>query len=103
MGKWIRVASLADVPEGGTLLVEASGEAVCLYNLDGEICATQDTCTHAEASLSDGFIEDGRIECPLHQATFDVRTGKVMSPPATVDLRVYPVRVEGDDVSVLAD
>jgi nitrite reductase/ring-hydroxylating ferredoxin subunit len=83
--------------------VEAAGEPVCLYNVAGTICATQDTCTHAQASLSDGFMDGDLIECPLHQATFDVRTGKAMSPPATVDLRVYPVRVDGDEISVLAE
>lgn len=103
MGSWIRVASLSELPEGTTCQVEAGGEPVCLYNLGGTICATQDTCTHAEASLSEGFIEGELIECPLHQATFDIRTGKAMSAPATEDLRTYPVKVEGDDISVLAD
>jgi len=103
MATWIRVATLEDVPEGSTRLVEAGGEPVCLYNVGGTICATQDTCTHAQASLSDGFMDGDLIECPLHQATFDVRTGKAMSPPATVDLRVYPVRVDGDEISVMAD
>ena len=98
--RWIRVASLDDVPLGSTRLVEANGEAVCLYNLDGTICATQDTCTHAEASLADGFIDGEAIECPLHQALFDIRTGKVLTPPATADLRVYPVWVEGTEISV---
>jgi nitrite reductase/ring-hydroxylating ferredoxin subunit len=100
---WIKVASLGDVPEGGTLQVEVGGEPVCLYNLSGAICATHDTCTHEEASLSEGWIEGETIECPLHQATFDIRTGKVIAPPATQDLRVYPVRVDGDDIHVLAD
>ena len=98
---WIRVAALADVPEGTTRLVEVNGNAVCLYNVGGTICATQDECTHAEASLADGFIDGGAIECPLHQASFDIRTGKVLSPPATADLRVYPVQVDADGISVL--
>ena len=100
---WVKVASLTELPEGSTRLVEVEGVAVCLYNLAGTICATQDTCTHAEASLSEGFIEGGAIECPLHQAMFDIRTGKVLGPPATEDLRVYPVKVDRDDISVLAD
>ena len=100
---WVTVAALDDVPEGSTLLVEVNGNAVCLYNLAGTICATQDLCTHAEASLADGFIDGEVIECPLHQATFDIRTGKVMTPPATADLRVYPVRVEHGEIRVLDD
>ena len=104
MGKWIRVAAVGDVPEGSTRQVEAGGEPVCLYNIGGTICATHDTCTHEQASLSEGFLVDGGlIECPLHQALFDVRTGKAKTPPATEDLRVYAVRVKGDEISVLAD
>jgi len=83
------------------MLVEVNGDAVCLYNLGGTICATQDMCTHAEASLADGFIDGDAIECPLHQAMFDIRTGKVLNPPATRDLRIYPVRVDGDEIRVL--
>ena len=98
---WIWVAALAAVPEGTTRLVEVNGNAVCLYNLGGTICATQDLCTHAEASLADGFIDGDAIECPLHQASFDIRTGKVLNPPATDDLRVYPVQVDADGIRVL--
>jgi nitrite reductase/ring-hydroxylating ferredoxin subunit len=101
--RWIKIAALADVPEGGTLCVYAGGEPICLYNLRGTICATQDTCTHADASLADGYIDGDLIECPMHQATFDIRTGKAMSPPATDDLRVYEVDVDGDDIRILAD
>jgi naphthalene 1,2-dioxygenase system ferredoxin subunit len=100
---WIKVAVVGDVPEGGTLQVDVAGEPVCLYNLAGTICATHDTCTHEEASLADGWVEGETIECPLHQATFDIRTGKVLAAPATQDLRVYPVKVEGDEIHVLAD
>jgi nitrite reductase/ring-hydroxylating ferredoxin subunit len=97
---WIRVAALAEVPEGTTRLVEVNGNDVCLYNLGGTIYATQDMCTHAEASLADGFIDGDAIECPLHQALFDIRTGKVLHPPATANLRVYPVLVDGDQIRV---
>jgi nitrite reductase/ring-hydroxylating ferredoxin subunit len=101
--RWIRIASLAEVPEGGTRSVTVDGEPICLYNLGGTICATQDTCTHADASLADGYIDGELIECPMHQATFDIRTGKAMSPPATEDLRVYEVDVDGSDIRILID
>ncbi len=100
--RWIKVALLANLPEGTTRRVEFAGEPVCLYNLAGEICATQDICSHALASLSDGYIDGGLIECPLHQATFDIRSGRVMSPPATEPLRVYAARVEGDEIQLLS-
>jgi nitrite reductase/ring-hydroxylating ferredoxin subunit len=100
MIKWIKVAAVSDVPEGGTLAVEADKELVCLYNLGGRIYATDDICTHEEASLADGFIEGDCIECPLHQARFHIPTGEVRAPPADTDLRVFPVNVEGNDILV---
>ena len=102
-GRWIRVAALDEIPEGGTLPVEADGEAICLYNLGGRVHATHDICTHEEASLADGYVEGDCIECPLHQARFHIPTGEVRAPPATEDLRVFPVNVEGGEVFVQVD
>ena len=99
---WIRVASAADVPLGGTLQVDVAGEPVCLYNLDGALYATHDMCTHEEASLADGFIDGDCIECPLHQALFHIPSGEVRSAPATSPLRVYPVKLVGADILVRA-
>jgi len=98
--QWVKVAAVGDVPEGGTLGVEAGRELVCLYNLDGRIYATDDVCTHEEASLADGFVEGDCIECPLHQARFHIPTGEVRAPPATANLRVFPVKIDGEDVFV---
>ena len=100
---WVEVAALSDVAPGATLRVAVAGEAVCLYNLDGCVYATQDVCTHAEASLADGFIDGDCIECPLHQAQFHIPTGEVRAPPATRDLRIYPVKIDGDDILVQLD
>ena len=97
---WHKVAALDDVEEGGTLAVEAAGESICLYRIGGRVYATQDRCTHEEASLAGGYIEGDCIECPLHQAVFHIPTGSVRQPPATDDLRVFPVKVEGRDISV---
>ena len=60
-------------------------------NCDGEIFATDNICTHAYAKLSDGWIERGEIECPLHAGRFDIRTGKATAPPCADDLKTYPV------------
>lgn len=97
---WIKVARLSELPEGTTRLVDVAGTPVCLYNLGGSVCATQDTCTHAQASLSEGYVDGDMIECPLHQATFDIRTGRALTPPATEDLRTWPVDIDGDDIRV---
>ncbi|KAG0919340.1 hypothetical protein G6F32_016208 [Rhizopus arrhizus] len=99
METWKPVAQVGDIsPDTGTLRVVHDGEGVCLYDLQGEICATQDRCPHGNASLADGYVEDGTIECPLHQARFDIRTGQAMCAPATSGIRVYPVKVEGQDI-----
>lgn len=100
MTQWIPVAAVADVPEGGTLAVAVEGEAVCLYNLGGRVYATQDTCTHEHASLAEGYIDGDCIECPLHQALFHIPTGEARTAPATVDLRVFPVRVIAGTIEV---
>jgi nitrite reductase/ring-hydroxylating ferredoxin subunit len=97
---WEKVANEADVPEDGTLVVVFQGQPVCLYNVGGRIYATHDICTHEKASLGDGFIIDGSIECPLHQGTFDIATGKALTAPCTVDLKVYRIKVENGQVFV---
>ena len=68
-----------------------------------EFFATDDTCTHAKFSLADGYIEGDEVVCALHEARFCLRTGRVLSPPATVALRTYPVRIEGGEVFIEVD
>ena len=97
---WVRVAATSQLGDDEALGVVANGVRIAIYRSDGEYFATDDVCTHAYALLSDGFLEDGCIECPLHQARFDIRTGKVLCEPATEDLKTYPVRVEGDAILV---
>lgn len=99
---WTEAGSVSEIsPDTGTLRVVVNGEAVCLYRLeDASIHATQDRCTHGNASLAEGYIEDGLIECPLHQGCFDIRTGEAVTAPCKVPIKVYPVRVEGDTVYI---
>ena len=101
--RWIPVAKRSAVATGTTLLVDMVGEPVCLYNLNGTIYATQDICSHQEASLADGFIEGDCIECPLHQALFHIPTGQARTAPATINLKTYEVRIDGDDVQLHGD
>ena len=97
---WTKVAAISQLSDDEPLAVVVEGRKIALYRSDGEFFATDNVCTHAYALLSDGFLEDGCIECPLHQARFDIRTGKVLCEPATEDLKTYPVRVEGDAILV---
>jgi nitrite reductase/ring-hydroxylating ferredoxin subunit len=101
MAKWVRVAAKGDVAEGACLGVRVDDKEIALYHLPGEaFYATSNVCSHEYALLSDGWLENGCIECPLHAAQFDVRTGKAMSAPADEDIAVYPVKAEGDDLLV---
>jgi nitrite reductase/ring-hydroxylating ferredoxin subunit len=100
---WVRVASRRDVAEGEVLGVEVADHSIALYDVDGRIFATDNICTHAYARLSDGWLDAEVIECPLHAARFDVRTGKVLDPPATEDLKTYPVRILGEEIEIKLD
>lgn len=94
------VAKVSDIEPGELMYIEVGDEFVCLINMDGEIHAINDTCTHEDASLSDGTIIDGEIECPLHGGAFDIRTGEPTAFPVVVAIEKYDVRIEGDEIQV---
>lgn len=100
---WLRAARRADLAAGEVIGVEVAGRQIALYDCDGTIYATDNICTHAYARLSDGWLDGAAIECPLHAARFDVRTGKVLDPPATEDLKTYRVRVTDGDIEIGLD
>ena len=97
---WIRIASVGQLEDDESLAIEVEGKQLALHKTDGELFVSDNICTHQYALLSDGFLEDGCIECPLHQAKFDLRTGRAMCAPATVDVQVYSVKTEGQDIFV---
>ena len=99
---WLRVAALAEIADDAPLAVKLGDTPIALYRLDGRLYALDDVCPHEFALLSGGFVEGGAIECPLHQACFEIATGRCLSPPAMTDLRVYAVRIDGDAVYVRA-
>ncbi len=96
----VRAASLSDIPDEGAIRVELAGTPVCLAKSGGEVFAISDVCSHADVALSEGDVEDGKIECWLHGSLFDLRTGEPSGLPATRPVPTYPVTVEGDDVLV---
>jgi len=100
---WTDVAAADDVPADDVTAVAVQGREIALYGVDGEIWATDNTCTHGQARLCDGFLDGHEIECPLHQGKFDVRTGKALCAPLTEDLRSYPVKIEGGRVYVVLE
>jgi len=97
---WVRAARRGELAAGEVLGVEVAGRSIALYATDDGIFATDNICTHAYACLSDGWLDGEVIECPLHAARFDIRTGKVLDPPATEDLKTYPARMVGDEIQI---
>jgi 3-phenylpropionate/trans-cinnamate dioxygenase ferredoxin subunit len=99
---FVKVADLSELPDGSVLGVEAEGKPVCLANVEGEVYAFADNCTHRDFPLSQGELDldDCSITCEWHGARFDVRTGAVLSPPATRPIATYACRVEEGAVLV---
>ena len=97
---WIELAAVDAIPEDDVIGIDAEGKSFALYQVDGEIYATDNICTHGNARLCDGFLEGHEIECQLHQGKFDIRNGKAMCAPLTEDVKAYPVKIEGTRVFV---
>lgn len=100
MAKWVRVASTSEIPEGEGRYFDVDGEPVAVFHVDGHFYAISDVCTHEESSLAEGELEGDVVECALHGARFNVRTGEVLALPAVVPVQTYPARIVGDDVEV---
>ncbi|MDB5841356.1 MAG: (2Fe-2S)-binding protein [Herminiimonas sp.] len=92
---------VSDVAPDAGFQVHIDGRApIAVFKVDGNFFAIDDTCSHGAASLCDGFIENGIVECPFHGATFDIRTGEALSMPATQPMKTYPIQIDGDAVYV---
>ena len=101
--EYVKVATVAEVAPGKAIRVEIGGESIAIFNVDGEFYAIGDTCSHEEASLSEGDVFGTCVECPLHGAEFDLKTGKARTLPAVLPVPTYAVRVEGDAILVSAE
>jgi nitrite reductase/ring-hydroxylating ferredoxin subunit len=99
----VRVCAQSEIGPESVKAYEVGDKRLAVYNIDGQFYATDDECTHASASLADGMLEDGIIECSLHFGAFDVKTGAVKAPPCAMALRTYKVLLQGDDVYVDLD
>ena len=98
---WVRIALTSEIDDEDLIQVKVDDKLIAVYNLGGKFYATSDICTHEYACLSDGFVIDGVIECPLHQGCFDITTGKAKGAPVTVDLKTYQTKVEDDNIFIL--
>ena len=97
---FVKVGKMQDVPPGSAKVYEVNGRAVAVCNVDGDLYAIDDVCTHDEGSLDQGELEGFEIECPRHGARFDVRSGEVVALPAVLPIDTFKVRVQGDDVEI---
>lgn len=95
------LCSVSDVDEDDILKIEnvpGFAAPLAVVHSAGRYFCIDDTCSHQEASLSQGYVEDGCVECPMHESRFDLCTGKPDVPPARDAVRTYPVEIDGDDV-----
>ena len=92
--------SYATLISGKPVRIEKDGESICVGRIGDEVFAIGDTCSHSDASLSEGDITDYKIECWLHGAEFDLRSGEALTPPAVMPVKKYSVRVDGDSVTI---
>jgi 3-phenylpropionate/trans-cinnamate dioxygenase ferredoxin subunit len=102
----IKVCAVADLPEGEAIRLKPGtagfdGEPIAVFHVGGAFYAIDDTCTHQDASLADGYIEaDCTVECPLHASCFDLRTGEPSGPPARVAVRTHSIVLQNGTIFV---
>ncbi len=99
----LRACSLSVLGEDSAIRVQLAGRPVCIARSGGEVFAIGDRCSHADVSLSEGEVEDGKIECWLHGSMFDLRSGKPTNLPATEPVATFAVDVRDGDVYVDVD
>ncbi|MEN9453536.1 MAG: hypothetical protein RLZZ19_23 [Actinomycetota bacterium] len=92
--------TFSQLQDGKPLKVSLGAKDVCVARIGEEVFAVADMCTHSEASLSEGDISNYKIECWLHGAEFDLRTGEALTPPAVEKLETFEVRRDGDTVTI---
>lgn len=102
--RWVSACAVADVSEDAAKKVDIDGApSIAIFKVGDQFYATADLCTHGAASLSEGFVDNGIVECPFHSGTFDIRTGAALNFPCIDPIRIFPVRVEGDEILVRLD
>lgn len=99
MVDWIRICSRNDIDAEDVMRVDHDGRTFAIYRSpEDTFHATDGLCTHEKIHLADGLVMDDIIECPKHNGRFSYKTGEARGAPVCIDLKTYPVKVEGDDV-----
>ena len=91
---------LDSIVEGKPVKLSKNGKDICVARVGDEVFAIEDNCSHQDAALSEGEQNGYKIECWLHSAEFDLRTGDALTPPASQPVKTYPVSVYGNNVVV---
>ncbi|MBB2930310.1 MULTISPECIES: anthranilate 1,2-dioxygenase ferredoxin subunit AndAb [Paraburkholderia] len=100
---WQAIGTLDDFTEGEPAAVVAGNRQIAIFRLGDEVFALNDLCSHGHARLSDGYVEDGCVECPLHQGLIDIRSGAPRCAPVTEPVRAFPIRIVDSRVEVHVD
>jgi 3-phenylpropionate/trans-cinnamate dioxygenase ferredoxin subunit len=98
--EFFEIASQDELGDGERLFIEVSDIQIVLFKITGEYFAIGDVCSHDDGPLGDGKVEEFSVTCPRHGAKFDVRTGKVLSLPAIVDIPAYPTRIVNNRIEI---
>lgn len=104
MSNWVEACAADEIEEEDVLRFDYGALTLAIYrSADDRFYATDGLCTHEQVHLADGLVMGGIIECPMHNGRFDYRTGEAKGAPACVNLKTYPVKVEGGKVLVQID
>lgn len=100
MSEWVKVCGVQEAPKPGEVAeVQAGGRAVCLANVEGQLCALDNVCPHRQGPLGEGWLEGDAVVCPWHSWAFSTQTGQARAPEKG-KVSVFPIRIEGDAVLV---
>ena len=100
MSEQITIAKTTDLEEGQGKCFIAKGTKIAVFRSEGAYYAMDDRCSHAEAPLSDGWVNKGCVACPWHGAEFDLKTGEALTPPATQALKTFNVKRNGNQLTI---
>jgi 3-phenylpropionate/trans-cinnamate dioxygenase ferredoxin component len=99
MAEFVTICPLAELGNGECKTVQVNGNSIAIYNVDGKVFATDNTCLHRGGGLGEGFLNGEVVSCPWHMWEWNVRTGENLEDPS-LKLRTYPVRVDGDAIKI---
>jgi 3-phenylpropionate/trans-cinnamate dioxygenase ferredoxin subunit len=97
----VRVCALKEIPKDGGKAFTIGTCELAVFNTQGQYFASANTCSHDHEPLSEGWLEDGRVECPRHGAQFCLKTGEAKTLPATEPIEVFPIEIRGEDLYVM--